>query len=247
MAAIRLPLKQIASRIQALRARITASQFKPEVTRHASRVLSTCVKLTPVRSASLITRNQKKQYLNRINYIPSFHQLIDPTLIVNNDTGEFWLYVGGKWYNATWQNLPAQVQSALGELEAERDRRMNTSREEFVAFRVQARFLYQKSWTQVARSAGVSIEASGDVLKAVSRRTESQINGEYKAEQPKGYAQWRGGKDTLTIVVYNPFLEQPSQYKDFSGKDILAESIKINQPKLLQEAKVKFDQLARQA
>jgi hypothetical protein len=41
---------------------------------------------------------------------------------------------------------------------------------------------------------------------------------------PKAYGQVRGGKNVIAIVVSNPFLEQQSRYKDFSGKQILAQA-----------------------
>jgi len=174
-----------------------AIEFRPELERFTAATLNDAIKATPVRSEALITKNQAVQYHHRINYIPSYHSQTDPSLIVN-DQGEGWILCDGKWYRSDW-NLPMNVWAAFQELNAERDRRMSTIQTEFIAERKQARWLYRKSWVQVARSLGFGSDGGSAITSAHSRH-------EPKKEPPKGYGQWRGGKNTLSVVSFSPSL-----------------------------------------
>jgi len=211
-----------------LGAAASASQFAPDVKQFLKSTLKTAIQLTPARSLSLIKKNQRRQYSNRINYIPSFHDLLDPTLIVRTD-GAKWLFFHNKWYRPDEWHLPDDAYAAYQELMVERDRRMETERDEFIAFRAQARFLYKKSWWEIGQSVGIDVPCSQQVKDAVSRRTRSQLKRGNRQNPPKGYAQQRGGKGIYSIVVYNPFLEETSQYKQFSGRQILAEAMQKHQ------------------
>lgn len=204
---------------------IRASDFAPDVQQFLKRSLTTALQLTPARNLSTIQTAQRKQYAHRINYIPSFHELLDPTLIVKAD-GSQWLYSGGKWYRPDAWKLPNQQWADYQVLLAERDRRMQTARDTFVDERAQARFLYKHSWWEVGQSVGIDVPCSQDVKDAHSRHNPAKA-------PPKGYAQNRGGESVFSIVVYNPFLEQDSEYKPFSGKAILAQA--------MQQHRAKFD------
>lgn len=194
---------------------LRASDFRSQLMDYVRKVLTTAAQITPVRDASLIRSNQETQYDHRVNYIPSFHTLENPTLIVRPD-GIEWIYCDGKWYRGDWQ-LPDHVYAAYQDLQSERTRRLKTNRQEFVNTRSRARFLYKKSWWEVGQSIGINIPI-GDAMRGESRRKPSD-------PPPKGYAQVRGGKETLSVDIRNPFLEQPSRYKSFSGKQILRDAM----------------------
>lgn len=207
----------LAKVFRSLREGVKASVFEPDVSAFLKKSLTTAIQLTPARNLSTIKRAQKKQYAHRINYIPSFHELIDPTLIVKQD-GDQWLYAGGKWYRPDQWKLPDDVWTVYSELSEERDRRLETEEQAFIANRAQARFLYKKSWWEVGQSVGIDVPCSQQVKVAHTRRKPP-------IAPPKGYAQRRGGKGIYSIVVYNPFLEEESAYKPFSGKAILAQAM----------------------
>lgn len=190
---------------------IRASEFRALLMEFLRKTLTTAAQLTPERSAALIRSNQEIQYAHRINYIPSFHELTDPMLIVN-DADEHWIHCGGKWYRGDWQ-LPDNVYSAYQDLLSERERRLHTNRQAFINQRSRARGLYRKSWWQVGASVGLNIPV-GAAQNSFSRHNPPK-------EPPKGYAQIRGGEHSLSVDVRNPFLEIPSQYKSFSGRAIL--------------------------
>lgn len=193
---------------------IRATSLQAELMDFARKSLTTAVQLTPERSAQLIRRNQAVQYAHRINYIPSYHTLENPTLIVN-ERDEHWIYCDGKWYRGEW-HLPDHVYAAYQDLLSERIRRMRTDRQSFINSRSQARLLYKKSWWQVGRSIGLNIPC-GASPQSYSRHNPPK-------EPPKGYAQLRGGKQKLTLDMRNPFLEQPSRYKSFTGRQIIQEA-----------------------
>lgn len=92
------------------------------------------------------------------------------------------------------------------------------SRRDFIASRLPARFLYKASWGQVARSLGLYFSESADVLSAHTRRNPEE-------DPPKGYGQYRGGKTAFSVVIYNPFLETKSRYKNFTGKEIIGDAM----------------------
>lgn len=205
-----------------------AGQFAPEVKQFLKSTLKTAIQLTPARSLTLIKKNQRRQYLNRVSYIPSFHDLLDPTLIVKGD-GSQWLFFHNKWYRPDQWIIPDEAYAAYQELVIERERRLEADRDEFIAFRSQARNLYKKSWWEIGQSVGIEVPCSAQVKSAVSRRTKSQLKRGHRQNPTKGYAQQRGGKGIYSIVVYNPFLEEQSQYKLFSGKQIIAEAMQKHQ------------------
>ncbi len=198
-------------KIANVRRSIKASDFRGILMEFLRKTLTTAASITPERSSATIRSNQEKQYAHRINYIPSFHELTDPMLIVN-EADEHWIHCGAKWYRGDW-NLPDDVYAAYQDLLSERTRRMQTNRQQFINERSQARFLYRKSWWQVGSSVGLSIPV-GVAAQSFSRHNPPK-------EPPKGYAQIRGGKETLAADVRNPFLEIPSRYKSFSGRMLL--------------------------
>jgi hypothetical protein len=207
-------------KLQRVKKSIRANDFRAQLMDYLRKTLTTAAQITPERNATLIRSNQTIQYAHRINYIPSYHELTDPMLIVN-DAGEHWIHCNGDWYRGDWR-LPDEVYAAYQDLLGERDRRMQTPRQSFINERSQARFLYKKSWWEVGKSVGLDIPA-GQAVKSFSRHNP-------RKEPPKGYAQIRGGKDKLAVDVRNPFLEEPSQYKSFSGRAILAQAANRHRP-----------------
>lgn len=226
-AGLRLPVDRIRKRLKKLRETCTADDFKTELDEYTTRTLKTCQKLTPVRRPSLITRNQRRQYEHRINYIPSYHELTDPSLRVRD--GLFILYFRGKWYRPQVHRIPDQAWNAFQELMQERARRMGMSEEDFIAYRVQARFLYRKTWWQVGVSLGLSVLASANVQDAVTRRRNPST------VPPRGYGQARGGKTVISYAIYNPFLAIPSQYITFDAEQILQSAALRNKPLFLKK------------
>ena len=217
----RVDSSQLKRKLQLVRDNLRVDLFKPALIDYFRKTLNECVKLTPAREYQLIQRAQSEQYANRINYIPSIHWGdADPRLVVKS--GVQWIFVSGKWYNAAWK-LPPPVWATYQDLLAERTRRMQTSKTDFVKQRAQARFLYKKSWTQVGDSIGVDIRASGSIRDSVSRRKPPKA-------PPKGYAQIRGGKTTLNIVVYNPFLQEETAYWKDSGSAIMQQALPVHRP-----------------
>ncbi len=221
---------KLQKRLSKLKETVRADAFRPELKLFAERTLTDCIRATPVRDESKIQRAQEIQYRHRINYIPSVHELADPSLIVN-DQGNAWVFYAGKWYNAEWR-LPAEVFAAFEELNQERERRLETAQGEFIEERKQARFLYQKSWFQVAQSLGISIPAGSHILISHSRH-------EPKKESPKGYGQWRGGGVALSIVVYNSLLNEETRYWIGNGKQILAQAMAKNRARFYKDVEDK--------
>jgi len=233
MTGFRLPLDKLRKRIKSLTANLRADDFKPELERFVTRSLKTAIDTTPARDAALIEAAQKKQYDNRINYIPSVHTVEDPTLIVN-DKGEHWLFSGGKWFLANQWRINGKPQSDYMDLIAERNRRIQRiGRKPFVNDRKQARFLYKKSWWQVGQSLRLNVPVASRVSASRTRRRPVK-------EPPKGYGQWRGGSKVLSAVIYNPFLQTESRYKNFSGKLILRSAAAKHRPQFLAEVRNKF-------
>jgi hypothetical protein len=192
-----------------------ARQFRPELAKFATKTLTTCIATTPVRSVSTITQNQRTEYKRRLNYIPSVHNIVDPSLIVT-ESGAHMLFHAGRWQRADDRKLSSSAWSHYQTLLTEHRRRASRIGEQsFVSERAQARFLYRKSWTQCAESLGLRVSASSDVKKSHSRRAP-------RVEPRRGSGQWHGGKTVISVSIQNPFLEEPSQYKTFSGKAILA-------------------------
>lgn len=234
MTGLRLDARSLARQFQQKLSKVTADAFRPEVTKFAKRTLETCVKLTPIRPLATIRAAQKKQYANRVNNIPSVHTLEDPTLIVKDDV--HWLYAQGRWWPASFRELPSDIQAIHDELNSERERRLETSEGDFIAMRAQARFLYRRSWWEAGQSIGLSISVDQAVIDSHSRHNPP-------ANPPKAYAQWRGGKNVLSVVIFNPFLETESRYKPFSGKAILLQATEINRPRFDADLSVKLARL----
>lgn len=235
--ALKIDIRRLAKKIQNNLKGVTADTFRPELQRYAKRTLETAVKLTPQRNLSLIKRAQQKQYESRINYIPSIHDLVDPTLIVRDDV--YWLYADGKWWPASYRNLPAEIDAVLQDLVQERERRMETSVSEFVNERAQARFLYRKSWWQVSTSIGTPISVASEMKDSHSRPYHIP-----SGEPPRAYGQWRGGKHVLSVVVYNPLLMRPTKYfRTINGKQILAEASAANYPRFMGEVTAKLGKI----
>lgn len=235
MTGLRFDLRAMQKAYERKFSKVQAGAFRTEVARFTKRVLQTSIRLTPVRSLATITAAQRRQYANRINYITSVHELIDPTLIVKD--GIEWLYANGRWWAATYRHLPDEIETIHQELLAERDRRLQTSEGDFIAARAQARFLYQRSWWQAGQSLGINVTGvAPEVIASHSRHNPPQ-------DPPKAYGQWRGGKYVISVVIQNPFLEQDSEYKPFSGKAILAQATQIEQPAFMAEVESKLARL----
>lgn len=223
---LRLPIDTLRRRFAKLKDSTRAEDFRPELARFATATLKDCIATTPVRSDALIARNQVVQYHHRVNYIPSFHTLNDPTLI-HNEQEEDWIYYGGKWYNGAW-DLPSDVYAAYQELWQERQRRLSTAQGEFVDERKQARFLYQRSWWQVMQSLGLSASVAAAISASRTRRKPAK-------EPSRGYGQWRGGKNVLTILIVNTFLDVKGKYWQGNGKAILAQATAKNKTRFFKE------------
>lgn len=224
----------LGKRIAALKQSTQASNFRPELERHVSRVLTDCIASTPARPEAKITAAQHNQYRSRINAIPSVHTLTDPALRVN-DVGEEWIYNAGKWYRSDW-HLPDEVFAAYQALAEERARRMATVESEFISNRLQARWLYQRSWWQVAKSLGIALGVAAQIIASHTRRKPAK-------EPPKGYGQWRGGKSVLSVTIRNPFLDTAGRYWNGNGQQILAQATAKNLPRFQKEVndKIKRD------
>lgn len=235
MTGLRLNLRAMQSAYERKFSKVQVGAFRDEIARFTKRTLQTAIRLTPVRDLSLIQKNQRKQYANRVSYIPSVHELQDPTLVVK--AGIHWLYANSRWWPVSYRELPDEIDGIYHELLSERDRRLQTSEGDFIAMRSQARFLYPRSWWQVGQSLSINITGTGQDIRAAHSRHEPP------KDPPKAYGQWRGGKYVLSVVVYNPFLEIESRYKPWSGKDILAQATAIERPVFNSEVNSKLARL----
>lgn len=227
---LRLPVDRIRKRLMRLRETCRASDFKAELDDYTTRTLKDAMNHTPVRRPSLITRAQRIQYNHRVNFIPSYHELLDPSLRIKD--GQPWLYFGGKWYRPNSHRIPAAAWSAFQELNAERERRMQMSEADFIAYRVQARFLYRKSWWQVGLSLNLAVLASAGVQDSVTRRRNPTTS------PAKAYGVARGGKNTISYAIFNPFLAQQSQesrYANFDPQEILQQAATRNRPAFIRK------------
>lgn len=231
---LRIDARKLVNKIQKNLGRVQASDFRPELMRHTRRVLATAIKETPLRNESVIRSAQGFQYDARVDYIPSVHELVDPSLVVKEDV--YWLYANGQWWAASYRELPDEINEILNELITERDRRLTTSVSSFVAERAQARFLYHKSWWQVSESVGAGLSVDSSISSAHSRPYHLP-----SGEPPRAYGQVRGGKHVLSVVVYNPFLDTPTKYwRKVSGKQILSAAEKTNHSQFIREVNQKM-------
>jgi len=218
---LRIDVSQLRRKLTTIQKEVRAEQFRPDILKYVGVVLNTAVKTTPARSLSLIQAAQRSQYDNRINYIPSVHELRDPTLIVKPDG--MWLYCSGKWWKPNSWNVPPDVWSTFERLLSEHLRRMETSKEDFVAHRAQARMLYKLSWVQCGQSIGIEVNAPSGVTSATSRRQPPKA-------PPRGYAQIRGGQNVISVVIYNPFINDDSTYRDWDGEEIIQSALELHKP-----------------
>lgn len=238
----RLDVRKLASQLQTKLGRVTANDFRPEIRRYAARALATSIAMTPTREISIIRKSQEKQYANRINYIPTVHDLLDPTLIVD-ENGAYWLYANGRWWAASYRDMPSDIDMILQDLVAERERRLQTAEGEFIEDRAQARLLYRKSWWQVAESIGVPLAVSSDMVSSRSRPYHAP-----SGEPPRAYGQWRGGKHVLSIVVFNSFLQKTTRYwKKINGKTILMHASSLHHAEFMGECAAKMEKLLTRA
>lgn len=233
---LRIELRNIRKRINRFEG-LQANAFMSPLLNYTQKVLNSCVTMTPERDAGLIRRNQRKQYRHRVDYIPSYHTLENPSLIVNSE-GEHWLFYGGKWYKASEWNLPGHIYSAYSELIEERNRRLQTTEGEFVTNRLQARSLYKKTWMQCGESIGLSIRSPGRVPISHSRRQPQK-------EPKRGYAQIRGGSNVLSIVIFNPFLDEETAYWSGNGKLILDAASTMHKAGFDNAVKKEFNRILR--
>lgn len=227
-AGLRLPVDRIRKRLARLRETCRASDFRAELDAYTTRTLKTAMNATPVRRPLLITKNQRREYEHRINYIPSFHDDKAPCLRVR--PSGIYLHFGSKWYRPDIHRIPEQAWSAYQELMAERTRRIQMSESDFIAYRVQARFLYRKTWWQVGLSLQLAVLASANVQDSVTRRRNPVVI------PPKAYGQARGGKTVISYAIFNPFLAQQnaeSKYAQFDAQTILSDAAKKNKPSFI--------------
>ena len=218
----RFDKRQLDAKIRKALADVRAEVFRPQLAEWTRRGLALASRNTPVRDLATIRRNQAQQYKFRCNYIPSAHDLEDPSLRVYDDGNEM-LYWHGKWYSCAGR-IPDEAWAAYQALSSERQRRIGTAEQDFIAERAQARFLYRKSWGQVASSLGLRIPQAASVASSHSRHNPPE-------NPPRGYGQWRGGKTVISVVIYNPFLQEDNpRYKPWDGKDIINAAMEATEP-----------------
>jgi len=219
LSGFRIDSSKFLSKLERAKAEIRLETFRPYLLDYVRKSLNAAIKLTPAREYQLIKSAQNRQYSNRINYIPTIHRLENPSLIAKG--GREYLFLNGKWYLPDKWKLPDNVWNVYQQLLAERQRRMQTSRGDFIQHRAQARYLYKKSWVQVGASIGLDIRAPQSVLNSVTRRKPPK-------EPDKGYAQIRGGKTKLSVVIYNPFVTQKTAYWKGDGGRIILEAMELH-------------------
>lgn len=211
--------------------KITANDFSPELNRFLKNSLQEAMRNTPVRDVALINKNQRKQYDRRLNYIPSYFDRQN-TVLIFNDKNEQWMRMDGVWYRPDIWEIPENVYAVYQQLLSERMRRDEVGKQEFIKERAQARYLPKRSWWEIGQSAGVNVRASQSVIASHSRHNPPKA-------PPKGYVRRVGGKNTFSIVVYNPFLEQQSRYKFVSGKQLIENAMNANRPRYKSDLSLK--------
>lgn len=232
----KLDLAKLKKRLLGLQ-NMNMDAFKLELLDYVRKSLATAVKLTPARDKALIEQNQHFEYQKRVNMIPTSHDLVLPSLRVSN-SGTHWVYHGTRWYNVTDWHVPDDVWGAYQELLQERARRMQTQERKFIQERAQARFLYKKSWTQIGDSLGFGVQAGGHIKSSYTRRKPAK-------EPPRAYGQIRGGKQVLSVAIYNPLLTTPSRYIKFDASDILREATMQHREQFNRSIKRRMLQLIR--
>jgi hypothetical protein len=215
MTGFRLDLGPIKKRVATL-ANTQASEFRDDVRTFTRNALGTASALTPTRDYSQIRQAQLKQYDKRVNCIPDSHTLHDPSLRVKGR--EHWLWSDGKWWNATDWKMPAQQWTQYQSLVAEHYRRKQYVQSSFIRDRAQARYLYKRSWWEAGETIGLNVRTSAEARASRTRRK--------PAKAPhKASTQERGGGRVFSIVISNPFIKQPSRYKEFDGQSIINQSM----------------------
>jgi len=135
---------------------------------------------------------------------------------------QHWLYYRGKWLNAKDWKLSDDAWSAYSQLYAEHERRKQTTQSAFIKERAQARYLYRRSWMDAAEELGITMNVAQTTRNSHSRRKPQEA-------PPKARGAIRGGSKVLSVQITNSFLEQPSRYKSFTGKPILAAAMAAHQ------------------
>jgi hypothetical protein len=218
---VKAPILKVFDQIR----KVTANDFSPELNRFLKNSLQDAMRNTPVRDVALINKNQKREYKRRLNYIPSFFEH-EAAVLIFNEAGEQWMRYNGTWYRPDIWDIPDNVYEVYQGFLQERLRRDENPHDvyEFTKERSQARYLYKRSWWEIGQSAGVNVRASQSVIASHSRHNPPKT-------PPKGYVRRVGGKNTLSIIVYNPFLEQQSRYKLFTGKQLINSSMSVHRSK----------------
>lgn len=119
--------------------------------------------------------------------------------------------------------MPDEDWANYAMLDAERNRRLETPKADFITNRAQARFLYAQQYWLIARSLGVRPPAVGEAIASHSRRQPPK-----RPAHPN--ARWQGGKDVLSAVIVAPFLSTSTAYWDGNGLDILKDASAAERP-----------------
>ena len=209
----RLDMKGFKKKTDAI-GKITAGDFRAELMEFVRKTLTTAARNTPARDYSIIRTNQLRQYDARVNFIPSSHELVDPSLRINGRT--HWLYYRGKWLNAKDWRISDDAFAAYSRLLIEHERRKQTAQATFIRERAQARFLYRRSWTEAADDLGVALNVAQSTRAARTRKRPA-------VNPPKASATLRGNSAHLRVQITNPFLQETGKkYRQFFGSDIIA-------------------------
>jgi hypothetical protein len=219
-------------------AKIKAGDFRAELMEFVRKSLTTASRNTPARDYSLIRRNQLRQYEARVNCIPSSHELTDPSLRIRGN--QHWLFFRGKWLNAKEWRISDEAFAAYASLLAEHERRKQTAQATFIKDRAQARFLYRRSWTQAADDLGVTLNVAQSTRASRSRHNPPKA-------PTKATGRIVGNASALSVRITNEFLEEPSRYKDFTGKPILAAAMNSHRDAYNRSVKRRMTQITKAA
>lgn len=219
-------------------AKIKAGDFRSELMEFVRKSLTTASRNTPARDYSLIRRNQLRQYEARVNCIPSSHDLPDPSLRIRGS--QHWLFFRGKWLNAKEWRISDEAFAAYAGLLAESERRKRTSQSKFIKDRAQARFLYRKSWIGAADDLGVTLNVAQSTRASRSRRNPPKT-------PTRATGRVTGNASALSVQISNPFLEEPSRYKDFTGRPIIAAAMNSHRDAYNRSVKRRMSQITKAA
>lgn len=123
-------------------------------------------------------------------------------------------------------------------LDAERNRRLETPKSDFIANRAQARFLYIQQFVLMARALGVAISAAGEATAAHARRPTPSVGPPKEPAKPN--ARWQGGRHTLSAVITAPFLSTETAYWLGNGLDILKDASDAERPKFIKDVQTEM-------